>query len=139
MKLGALLTVLVLVVLLSGCQDVEERQPAQYSHEEEITVSADGYVVKHYEKIEGYENVYLSVESDQPLDVWVMPSEEDVDIYLDEEGKYDLYQDLSRRNDDSYFASDEVNTDIYIIVENAGYATANAKLYVVQSMYKSRQ
>lgn len=95
--------------------------------------------MQHVEKAKGYKYIQLSVNSDQPLDVWVMPTEEDVETYLNEEGKYDIYQRLSRRNDNEYFASAEVTTDMYIIVENAGYDTANVQIWVVQAQYESRR
>lgn len=140
MKLKVLtIFILVFGVLIPGCMDVEEKKPPQVSSKYELTVSADGHEIKHIEEAKGYKYVYLTVESDQPLDVWVMPSEEDVEIYLNEKGQYDIYKHLSRRNDDSYFASAEVTTDMYIIVENAGYDTAHVQMWIVQSQYESRR
>ncbi len=133
------ISILILVILLSGCTDTEERKPPQISNKYELTVSADGHEIKHIEKAEGYKYVHLTVNSDQPLDVWVMPTEEDVETYLNEEGKYDLYQHLSRRNDDEYFASDEITTDMHIIVENAGYDVAHVQIWIVQSQYESQR
>lgn len=133
------ISILILGVLLPGCTDTEERKAPQVSNKYELTVSADGHEVKHIEKAEGYKYVHLTVNSDQPLDVWVMPTEEDVETYLNEEGQYDLYQHLSRRNDDEYFASDEVTTDMHILVENAGYDVAHVQIWIVQSQYESRR
>ncbi|MFO7968316.1 MAG: hypothetical protein R6U44_12020 [Archaeoglobaceae archaeon] len=134
-----MISILILGLLLSGCSDTEETDPPQVSNEYELTVSSDGYDVLHVDKVQGYKYAYLTVESDQPLDVWVMPTEEDVDTYLNEEGKYDLYQHLSRRNDDEYFASEEVTTDMHIIVENAGYDVAHVQMWIVQSQEESRR
>ncbi|MFP3910363.1 MAG: hypothetical protein ACOC5L_01215 [Halobacteriota archaeon] len=140
MKLKLIMaSILVLGIFLTGCTDTEEKKPPQVSNKYEFTISANGHTVQYVEKVEGYKYVYLTVESDQPLDVWVMPSEEDVETYLNEEGRYEIYQHLSRRNDDSYFSSAEVTTDMYIIVENAGYSTAHVQMWVVQSQYESRR
>lgn len=135
-----IISILIFGVFLSGCTDEEvQKDPPQVSNKYELTVSADGNQIKHVEKVKGYKYIYLTVESDQPLDVWVMPSEKDVETYLNEEGKYDHYQHLSRRNDDSYFASAEVTTDMYIVAENAGYDTAHVDLWIVQSKYENKQ
>lgn len=135
-----IISILAFGILLSGCTDEREQEkPPQVSSKYELTVSANGHVIQHVEKAKGYKYIQLSVNSDQPLDVWVMPTEEDVETYLNEEGKYDIYQRLSRRNDNEYFASAEVTTDMYIIVENTGYDTANVQIWVVQAQYESRR
>jgi len=135
MRLEYGVILLVVVLLFTGCSGGVEQKKPQILHHEVFTVPPSQYQVFEYPKEEEYKFVSLTIKGDQPLDVWVMPSYEDVEIFLNKEGKYNYYSDLSRWNDDEYFASGIVRTDIFVVVKNVGYSHAHIEMWLVQSIY----
>jgi len=123
--------------MFSGCSgNHTQEKPPQISNYESFTVSPSKSHVFYVPKVEGYRYVSITVKSDQKVNVWVMPTNEDVEKFLNKEGKYEYIPHLSRLYDDEYFSSSVVDTDMYVVVTNAGTADAHVEVWVVQSQFR---
>jgi len=134
----SIITILFLSLIVTGCTgSAGENIPPSTVAFEKITVSPSKFEILKFEKVEGYRYVYLTVTSNKEINVFVLPSEEDVDGYLNKE-YFEYYPLLSRYNDNEYFAYSIVDTDMWIVITNAAYSTADVELWVVQSVYSKR-
>jgi len=124
--------------LLAGCFEEDEEEPPQFLTYEKFTVAPSKFHVFDVPYREGYMYASISVKSDRKINVWVLQSNEDVDKFLEKKGGYKSYPHLSRQYDDEYFSSSIVETDLYIVVTNAGSLPANVEVWVVQSQFRSR-
>lgn len=133
-----IITILILSIVVTGCTGSAEEDIAPSTATfEKVTVSPSKIEILKFEKIEGYRYVYLTVTSNKEINVFVLPSEEDVDGYLNKE-YFEYYPLLSRYNDNEYFAYSIVDTDIWVVISNAAYSTADVEMWVVQSVYSKR-
>jgi len=134
------ITILALIcfcLILTGCSNnYNQEKPPQIANYESFTVSPSKFHVFHVPKAEGYKYASITVKSDQKINVWVMPTNEDVEKFLDKKGKYEYIPHLSRLYDNEYFSSSVVDTDMYVVVTNAGTSDAHVEIWIVQSQFR---